>query len=80
MMGSYSSGRYRSKRRSLGHERALEHIREAQALSQELGGTDVDVKKYFFSLSAIQLKGILDKYEMQYGNSAREYAEKTLPK
>jgi len=80
-MARYRSTRYHSYgRRSIGHERALEHIREAEALSQELGGTDEDVKKYFFSLSAIHLKAILDKYEKQYGNSARVYAEETLPK
>jgi len=80
-MARYRSGRYRSYgHRSTGHERALEHIREAEALSRELGGTDEDVKKYFFSLSAIQLKAILDKYETQYGKSARVYAEETFPK
>lgn len=80
-MARYRNNWYRSyERRSIGHERALEHIREAEALSRELGGTDEDVKRYFFSLSVIQLKAILDKYEKQYGNSARLYAEETLPK
>lgn len=79
-MGCYRSSRYRSYNRiSIGHERALEHIREAEALSRELGGTDQDVKNYFFSLSAVQLRAIFDKYESKYGSSAREYAEKTLP-
>lgn len=79
-MGRYRGGRYRSySRRSIGHERALEHIREAEELSRELGGTDQDVKQYFFSLPPAQLKVILDKYESEYGKSAREYAEKTLP-
>ena len=78
--------RYRNNRdhtygsSSSGHERALQHIREAEALSRELGGTDEDVKKYFFSLFVIQLKAILDKYEKRNGNSARLYAEETLPK
>jgi len=80
-MARYRNNRYYSYRnRSIGHERALEHIREAEILTLELGGTDEDVKKYFFSLSAIHLKAILDKYEKQYGNSARVYAEETLPK
>ena len=80
-MGRYRRSRYRSYgQRSIGHEKALEHIREAEALTRELGGTDKDVKKYFFSLSRNQLNGILDKYERQYGSSARDYAEKTLPK
>lgn len=79
-MGRYRGNRYRSyNKRSVGHEKALEHIREAEALTRELGGTDKDVKSYFFSLSAAQLRSIFDKYESQYGNSAREYAEKTLP-
>lgn len=76
----YRKGRYRSYGlRSIGHERALEHIRQADALSRELGGTDQDVKEYFFSLSPAQLNEILDKYERKYKRSAREYAEKTLP-
>ncbi|MBC8147749.1 MAG: hypothetical protein H8E98_07160 [Bacteroidetes bacterium] len=66
--------------RSYGHERALEHIRQAEDLSRELGGTDKDVKKYFFSLSIIQLKIILDKYQKQFGANAREYAESTFRK
>jgi len=75
-----NSARYRSYGRSSGHERAIQHIREAEALSEELGGTDKDVKKYFFSLSKNQLQGILDKYEDGYGKQARGYAELTLPK
>ena len=80
-MGRYKDSRYRSySRRSIGHEKALEHIREAEALSRELGGTDEDVKKYFFSLTNNQIRGILDQYERKFGNSARAYAEKTYPK
>lgn len=67
-------------RRSVGHERALEHIRQAKKLTEELGGTDQDVKKYFFALQYRQLKVILDKYERRYGSSAREYAEQTMPR
>lgn len=81
-MGRYW-GRYRNRSygsRSIGHERALEHIREAEALSRELGGTDEDVKGYFFSLTSNQLQGILDQYEAKHGRQAREYAEKTLTK
>lgn len=79
-------GRYRgSKRssyssRSVGLERASEHIREAEALSRELGGTDKDVKEYFFSLPKSKLQTILDKYEREHGKQARDYAEKTLYK
>ncbi len=80
-MARYRNNRYHSyRRRSIGHERAMQHIQEAEDLSRELGGTDEDVKKYFFSLSAIRLKTIFDKYEKQHGNIARVYAEETLPK
>ncbi len=74
----YSSYGYRSP--SVGMERALEHIREAEELSKELGGTDKDVKVYFFSLPPHKLQTILDAYEAQYGSEPRSYAEATLPK
>jgi hypothetical protein len=61
-------------------ERALQHIEEARQLSKELGGTDKDVKAYFFSLPAHPLRTILDAYEAKYGREPREYAEVTLPK
>lgn len=62
-----------------GFEKALEHIQEAEKLTRELGGTDQDVKNYFFSLPSIELKKILNKYELAHGSAAREYAEKTFP-
>ena len=49
-------------------------------MSDELGGTDADVKKYFFSLPPSELRVILDLYEKEHGKSAREYAEATLRK
>lgn len=49
-------------------------------LSAELGGTDHDVKNYFFGLSPAELRPILEEYGRNYGASAREYAELTLPK
>lgn len=67
------------RRNNYGRERALQHIREAQELSEELGGTDEDVKDYFFSLSSSELKSILDIYEQKFGRSPRMYAEKTFP-
>ena len=77
-------GRYRGyrRRRSYGRpsQKALEHIREAEALSRELGGTVEDVKNYFFSLPKNELIEILDKYQIKHGIKAREYAETTLPK
>lgn len=70
---------YRSTR-SIGYERAREHIRQAESLSQELGGTDKDVKAYFFALSSNELNSILLEYEELHGEAAREYAEKTMAK
>ncbi len=62
-----------------GREKALEHIREARVLTHELGGTDMDVKRYFFSLSGSRLNEVWDAYGEEYGQVAREYAENTLP-
>lgn len=64
----------------IGRQRALEHIREAEELSRELGGTDKDVKKYFFSLSSDELKQIFDEYGRKYGMVKQEYAEETFLK
>jgi hypothetical protein len=81
-----ASRRYRSSSRSYprartsGYERALQHIEEARQLSEELGGTDKDVKDYFFTLPPAQLAPILDEYERRFGKDKREYAELTLPK
>ena len=66
--------------RDTGLERALQHIEEAKQLSRELGGSDQEVKGYFFSLPSERLHVILNEYERQYGALAREYAEETLPK
>lgn len=66
--------------RSAGHGRALEHIREAERLTRELGGSDQDVKRYFFSIPPDDLREILDEYEIKFGTKARDYAEETLPK
>ena len=71
---------YRYSSRSAGLERALQHIEEAKQLTRELGGTDKDVKEYFFSLPTNELKSVLDDYESKYGIKAREYAECTWPK
>jgi hypothetical protein len=77
-MGQYRR-RYSSSYRDAGIERAMQHIREAKELSRELGGTDVDVKEYFFSLPWSELLPILNAYERQYGRAARDYAEETIP-
>ena len=78
------ASRYRRRRRShgyddYGYERAKEHIRQARELSERLGGTDEDVKEYIFSLSGWQLQSVLMAYGKQYGESARGYAEQTMP-
>jgi hypothetical protein len=69
----------RRQRNGYGKERAEQHIREAKSLSVLLGGTDEDVKRYFFALRESELKVVLDEYEKKYGSSKREYAETILP-
>jgi hypothetical protein len=72
---AYTHKRYRHDSYNAGRERALQHIREAHELSGQLGGTDKDVKEYFFSLPASQLREIMNAYERAFGRSKREYAE-----
>jgi len=72
--------RYDGYYNDIGRQRALEHIREAEELSRELGGTDKDVKKYFFSLPPNELKQIFDEYGGKYGQIKQEYAEETFQK
>lgn len=73
-----SSGSYRGG--NSGWERAREHIREAEEFTREVGGTDKDVKEYFFKLSPVELRSVLDAYGREHGPDAREYAEKTIQK
>jgi len=68
-----------SRSNNSGYERARKHIAEAEALSDELGGNDKDVKEFFFSLNGAELAKILAVYEQEYGKSPREYAESALP-
>jgi hypothetical protein len=68
----------RSFRRNWGIDRAMQHVSEARELSRELGGTDEDVKQYFFSLTESQLRPIFEAYEREHGKSARQYAETTF--
>lgn len=58
----------------------MEHIHAAENLSRELGGTDRDVKQYFFSLSDQQLDSILREYQAKYGAQAANYARATMAK
>jgi hypothetical protein len=73
----YSRRGYRQDR---GHEFARAHIDAARQLSIELGGTDQDVKKYFFGLPQTDIQIILDLYEHHHGAKAREYASRTIEK
>jgi hypothetical protein len=63
-----------------GRERAMAHIAAANRLSSELGGTDKDVKTYFFELPPEALRNVLDEYQHQYGLTKRAYAETTIAK
>ena len=69
-----------SPQHSDGYERALQHIREAEQLSERLGGADEDVKAYFFELPPALLDDVLEEYGRRFGALAREYAEETLPR
>lgn len=64
---SYSRNRY-----------AERHIEEAKALTRELGGTDEDVKKWFFNLPTASLNSILNTYQKAYGDKPGEYARETF--
>lgn len=68
-----------SQSKSAGQLAAEKHIREAAELSEELGGTDEDVKKYFLCLSGPQLAKVMDEYEMTYGARAKSYALAAIP-
>ena len=70
--------RRRSYRTSIGHERARKHIQEAREFSDQMGGTDKDVKEYFFSLSNAELESILTEYKEEHGSSAANYARETM--
>lgn len=59
---------------------ALQHIEAAKRLTEELGGTDEDVKQYFFNLSPSELGDVLDLYQAEHGKVKRAYAEETMPR
>lgn len=63
-----------------GQEAAPRHIEEAREFSREIGGTDKDVKDYFFSLEAGTLDKVLSEYGRIFGSEAEDYARKTLPR
>lgn len=76
----YSSRSFRRVSHNNGNEFARAHIEAAKQLSRELGGTDEDVKQYFFGLPETDLQIILDLYEHHYGLQARLYANSTIAK
>lgn len=65
---------------SAGREAAQKHIEQARAFSREIGGTDADVKSYFFSLSGPVLDEIFLAYGKAYGSKAELYARETFQK
>lgn len=71
--------KYSSPRKSAGQMQAQAHVRAAKEFTRYVGGTDEDVKKYFFALQPNELNKILNEYEKKYSRKAREYAEQTLP-
>lgn len=76
--GSYKRHSYSS--RSYGQEAARQHIAEAHALSERLGGMDQEVKAFFFDLDRERLSDVLDRYERKFGSDKRAYAEQTFPR
>lgn len=76
----YRSGR-RSSRYSTdaGREAARRHIEEARQFSEEIGGTDQDVKQYFFGLPARDLETVLCEYGQRFGRDAEQYARDIFP-
>lgn len=75
----YASSYRRSYRSSYdGNEAARRHVREAEEFSREIGGTDTDVKAYFFSLPQGELSTLLTEYGQLYGRDAEDYARQTF--
>jgi len=70
--GYYRRGSYS------GYDYAERHIEEANALTEELGGTDEYVKKWFFSLPVASLNKILDEYQKVYGEKPGRYAKQAF--
>ena len=72
--------KYPRRRHYEGIDYARRHIEEARQFSREMGGTDADVKAYFFSLSGGELDAVLRAYGRRYGVEKEQYARKTLSK
>lgn len=71
--------KYARRSNNIGYERARQHIEEARQLTNELGGTDQDVKKWFFSRSPSQLEAIFRAYGKTYGINKATYAREVYP-
>jgi hypothetical protein len=69
-----------TKSKNYGSERAKKHIAEAKELSAELGGTDKDVKKWFFSLKESEMEKVWSLYSTAYGDKKLDYAKEAFPK
>ena len=73
--------RYRSRNYGgYGNEYARRHVEEAREFSRWIGGTDEDVKQYFFNLRGVELDAILEHYGRKHGASAKSYAIQALPR
>ena len=69
-----------TKSKRTGLERAKKHIAEAKELSAELGGTDQDVKNWFFYLKESDMKKVWSLYGNAYGEKKLEYAQEAFPR
>ena len=67
-------------RNNSGGSYARKHVEEARRFSHEIGGTDEDVKRYFFSLPQKELNPILIEYGHINGEKAEAYARTTFSK
>ena len=63
-----------------GYEKARQHIEDARQLTRELGGTDQDAKKWFFTRPPVKLNSIFMAYEKVYGRSKADYAREAFSK
>jgi hypothetical protein len=72
--------RYSNSRASYASQIRDRHVREAEEFSEEIGGTDKDVKEYFFSLSGSELANILSEYGRLWGEKSEDYAKVAFPR
>jgi hypothetical protein len=84
----YRSSLHSSYRQSGSYNKSNseKHVREAKELSERLGGTDEDVKQYFFSLPPSTLDAVFKAYGRKYNRpstvnsklpNAEQYARRT---